>query len=222
MRIKILYILSIILLLGFSTKAQLCVSVDCKDTIRLPQTTVSLNSVVSSTLKVTSILWGVKSAPVATIIVSPSSLVTSASGLTTKGLYVFSFTAIAGNSTVVAYDSVVVVPALNVPPIAIINPSAASIRTTDSLTLSGSGSSDPDGTIVSYLWSTGATTSSIKIKGLNSGTYSYSLKVTDNSGASVSTTSVVTVTIPTASVVAIFYIAGKVITIYSDGTVTIK
>jgi hypothetical protein len=66
-----------------------------------------------------------------------------------------------------------------------------------SITLDGSGSSDPDGSISSYLWTkesgsggtiTSASSATTTVTGLSAGQYRFRLKITDNKGASVSDT----------------------------------
>ncbi|ULQ57956.1 PKD domain-containing protein [Flavihumibacter rivuli] len=76
----------------------------------------------------------------------------------------------------------------------------------NALTLSGSASSDPDGSIASYLWRqvsgpstatlTSANTVNLTASNLVRGNYSFSLQVTDNKGATGSTTVWVTVNQP--------------------------
>ena len=60
----------------------------------------------------------------------------------------------------------------------------------------GSASSDSDGTVVSYSWSFGATTATASNTFASAGTYSVTLTVTDNNGATDSLTNNVTVTAP--------------------------
>ncbi|MGN6407163.1 MAG: PKD domain-containing protein [Curtobacterium sp.] len=84
-------------------------------------------------------------------------------------------------------------------------PTASFTTTVDGLTVSadGSGSNDPDGSIASYAWTfgdgstaTGATASHTYTA---AGTYTVQLTVTDNQGATGSTTQSVTVSAPTSS-----------------------
>lgn len=75
----------------------------------------------------------------------------------------------------------------------------ADVTTTvnQAVTLSGAGSSDPDGTIASYVWNFGDGTSASGVTATKTyaaaGTYTVTLTVTDNIGASASDTAVVTV-----------------------------
>ena len=111
--------------------------------------------------------------------------------------------------------------AVNQPPI--VNPITTKtvFLPASSVVISGS-ATDPDGTISSYLWTqvsgpnnatlSGTTTSTLTASGLIEGSYSFRLSVTDNSGATSSTTAIVvvsfvsvnagspqTITLPTSS-----------------------
>ncbi len=82
----------------------------------------------------------------------------------------------------------------NKPPIAVAGPDRAITLPTDSVSLDGSLSSDPDGTISGYLWTkiSGPTFFTIDnpsatrtvVKNLAAGIYKFELKVTDNGGLS--------------------------------------
>jgi len=82
----------------------------------------------------------------------------------------------------------------NMPPIANAGPNQLTTLPTDSVSLDGSGSSDPDGTIVEWLWtkiSGPASFGIIKpsesktvVRNLAVGTYQFKLKVSDNGGLS--------------------------------------
>jgi thermitase len=90
--------------------------------------------------------------------------------------------------------------ALNSPPVANAGADQAVMDSdgndTESVTLNGSGSSDPDGSIVSYVWRDGATvvgmgaTASVS---LSVGSHTLTLQVTDNDGATAFDSVVVTV-----------------------------
>jgi hypothetical protein len=67
------------------------------------------------------------------------------------------------------------------------------------VTLDGSGSSDPDGSIVSYVWTEGGRQIATGVKptvSLSVGRHTITLKVTDNSGLTASSTIVITVESP--------------------------
>ncbi len=81
---------------------------------------------------------------------------------------------------------------VNQPPVAVITPGSQTVAAGTTLTLSAAGSSDPDGSIASYKWSTGETTSSISVT-VNA-TQTYTVTVTDNKGAT--STASVTLTVP--------------------------
>ena len=84
----------------------------------------------------------------------------------------------------------------NQPPVANAGP-AQSAQTLTSLTFNGSGSSDPDGTIASYAWTFGdggsASGMTVSHSYASAGTYTATLTVTDNLGATGSATAAVTI-----------------------------
>ncbi len=85
---------------------------------------------------------------------------------------------------------------VNQPPTAAMTSSCSNLA----CTFSGSGSSDPDGTIAWYAWTFGDGTTGAGVSPQHdyaaTGTYSIGLTVTDNDGATASTTGSVTVTSP--------------------------
>src|SRR5207247_7276758 len=84
----------------------------------------------------------------------------------------------------------------NRPPVANAGPDQTTSPGT-ALTLNGTGSSDPDGTITSYGWNFGdggsGTGATVSHPYATAGTYTATLTVTDNSGAQSSDTAVITV-----------------------------
>jgi hypothetical protein len=70
----------------------------------------------------------------------------------------------------------------NKPPVAVITPKTPVVGINQTLTLSAQDSSDPDGQIVSYLWSTGESTPTINISYPTGGFKTLSVTVTDNGG----------------------------------------
>ena len=95
----------------------------------------------------------------------------------------------------------VTVAASNQPPVAVIT-SLGTVEAGQVLTLDGSGSNDPDGTIVSYAWDfgDGTTGTGVQVDHVYAtpGTYTVTLTVTDDQGATGTDTKVITVTAPAA------------------------
>ena len=93
--------------------------------------------------------------------------------------------------------TVAAAPPVNEKPVAAIGTPVVDGRTVD---FSGAGSSDPDGTIVSYAWNFGDTTTGTGATPRRTytadGTYTVTLTVTDDDGATDTTTRQVTVTAP--------------------------
>lgn len=182
----------------------ICVSADCKDTIRFPQDTITLNGTVTSGEGVKSTLWTVR-VGTATID-SAAKQVTVARGLS-KGnqtLFVFLLTGTSNKGAAgTAFDSVVYVG--NKPPVAVTGPTIND--TTNTAFLSGSNSFDPEGFPVTYLWSqfSGPNTATFSsttmanpiVSNLVNGTYNFTLTVTDNGGLIGTATQIVNVSIVT-------------------------
>ena len=112
----------------------------------------------------------------------------------------------AGNPHVVYYDSGAVMYAtitINEPPVAIAGPDQTVI-VNEPVIFDGSGSSDSDGTIVTYAWNFGDTKTSSGMTTshtfTSAGTYTVILTVTDNGGLSGSDTTVIIVKTPTEAV----------------------
>jgi hypothetical protein len=200
----------------------ICVSVNCKDTVKYPQDTVTLNSIVTSGDGIKSTKWSVTSG-VATID-SPFALNTVARKLSSSGVYVFSLTAITNQgATATAFDTVIYIG--NKPPKAIVG--ANFTDTTNTAVLSGSNSTDPEGLPLTYSWiqSSGPNAATINtptmanplLSGLVNGTYVFTLTVKDSGGLTSSASQTVTVAIPVTLVKTV-----TVITKYwSDGTTTV-
>jgi len=89
------------------------------------------------------------------------------------------------------------------PPIAKAGSTQIITLPTDSVTLDGTASNDPDGSIITFLWRkisgppslavTNPDSAITKIKNLSPGVYSFELKVTDNEGLAAKDTMIVTV-----------------------------
>lgn len=133
-------------------------------------------------------------------IASPNSATTLISGLTT-GVYVYKLLQTDNQTGSIADTITITVNTLvpNQPPISLPTSSANGVPIIVGvpLTLIGTGSTDPDGTIVSYAWTkkTGAadavitnpTSATTTVTGLSAGSYTFTLTVTDNSNAATST-----------------------------------
>ena len=103
-----------------------------------------------------------------------------------------------GGASTSTTKQVTIASAPNQPPVAAFTTSTSALA----VSVDGSGSSDPDGTVSSYAWTfgdagtaTGATASHTYAA---AGTYAVTLTVTDNGGASTSTTKQVTIAAPPA------------------------
>lgn len=90
-------------------------------------------------------------------------------------------------------DEVIVNVIANVAPSAVISSSVDEVKEGGSITFDASGSSDSDGTIVQYSWSNGSISTSTEITYSDPGTYSVELTVTDDNGATSTTTYSITV-----------------------------
>lgn len=82
----------------------------------------------------------------------------------------------------------------NQAPVAVVTPNAATLSVGESLTLDAASSSDVDGNIVAYSWSTGETTPTITVNYTQVGTYSVSVTVFDDLQASDTTSTTISVT----------------------------
>jgi hypothetical protein len=172
-------------------------------TITLPSNTVTLTGSGSDTDgSIASYSWTKISGPSSYSIVSPSSSVTNVSGLA-EGVYQFRFTVTDNNGASASSDvEVTVNPENNISPVANAGTNQAIQLPANAVTLSGSGS-DEDGTISSYLWTKVSGPSSytivnpssaeVNISNLTEGIYRFRLTVTDDKGASASSTVLVTV-----------------------------
>ncbi|MFL0799072.1 MAG: alpha amylase C-terminal domain-containing protein [Agarilytica sp.] len=81
----------------------------------------------------------------------------------------------------------------NLPPTASVSPMNITIDVNESLTLDAFGSTDSDGSIISYSWSNGETGSAINISYSSAGTHTETVTVTDNEGETDSATATITV-----------------------------
>ena len=168
--------------------------------ITLPTNSTTLNGTASYDPEgITSYAWSYVSGPSQYTIVSPSLPVTALTNLV-AGTYKFKLTVtdnlgVASSATInVNVNS----NGVNQPPVANAGSDISITLPTNNTTLNGTASSDPDGTIASYAWSwvsgpsqysiTNAAAATTTLTNLAQGTYVFKLTVTDNSGASASTT----------------------------------
>ncbi|WP_343702997.1 PKD domain-containing protein [Chitinophaga sp.] len=171
-------------------------------TISQPANATQLNGGGSSDAdgSIASYAWTKISGPAATIS-QPGSAVTTITGLT-EGTYIFELV-VTDNQGATAADRVTVtvlkeVQQGNQPPVANAGPDQTINVNEEELLLIGSGSHDPDGSIVSYSWRqlSGPATVSILspgsiqtgIAGVIAGEYRFQLTVTDNKGATATAT----------------------------------
>lgn len=211
-------ILSILLLVSLNLHSQnICVSVDCKDTIKYP-VVISLNGLTQSTDGVKSRLWTVTKGA-ATI--SNSSVDSTFATTNADGLYIFQLTGTSNKGAIgTAFDSVVYVA--NKPPVAVVGQSIAS--TDGTAVLSGSNSTDPEGQPITFSWTqlSGPTTATISspamsnpiVSNMVNGTYVFTLVCTDSGGLKNSASQLVAVTM----VATVIKTVTTVVTYFSDGS----
>jgi hypothetical protein len=173
--------------------------------VTLPTNIANLNGSGSTDPdgSVTGYAWSQLSGPGTATIASGASASSGISGLI-QGVYVF-ILKVTDNAGATDVDSVKVTvnAAANQPPVANAGSSKSITLPTNSVSLNGSLSSDPDGSIASYAWVqnsgpstaalTGASTVSANAGSLIAGQYIFQLTVTDNSGASAKATVKITV-----------------------------
>jgi hypothetical protein len=162
--------------------------------ITLPTDYVTMaGSATDSDGTIASHVWTKYSGPSTYTITDANSYTTTITGLI-AGTYVFRLTATDDDGATHSDDMTVTVSATNIPPTANAGSGQSIVLPTSSVTVSGSGSLDSDGTIVSYSWSfiSGPNTPSITspssvstdITDMTvSGAYTFRLVVTDDDGA---------------------------------------
>ncbi len=163
--------------------------------IMLPATSLALDGSKSSDPDgtISGYAWSQVSGPSTATFSSKTSATPTVSKLV-AGQYIFQLT-VTDNSgaTATAQVKITVSPAANQPPSANAGSNQTITLPNNTVTLDGSNSGDPDGTIASYSWTkisgpssgtiASAGSSSTAINNLVQGTYLYKLTVTDNSGA---------------------------------------
>ena len=161
--------------------------------VTLPTNTASLNGSTSIDSDGSIVLYRWKKIAGSTATITDSTAVTTSVTNLVQGGFQFELT-VTDNSGGVGKDTVAVNVAslVNSLPIARAGNDIVITHPQDSVTVDGSASSDPDGTISAYAWTkingptefqiANATSSSSVIRNLKAGTYNFELKVTDNSG----------------------------------------
>jgi parallel beta-helix repeat protein len=163
-------------------------------TITFPTSTANLNGSLSNDPdgNITSYAWSKLSGPAQGTIVSPSSVTTTVNNLA-AGVYQFVLIVTdAGNLTDKDTVQVTVNAAPNQAPNANAGADITIILPTNTATLNGSLSNDPDGTITTYAWNklsgpaqgtiVSPTLASTAVNNLAAGVYQFVLTVTDNGG----------------------------------------
>lgn len=183
--------------------------------ITLPTNTVSLDGSSSSDPdgSITTWKWLKVSGPNGGNITSAAAAKTSVTALE-AGTYVFRLVLTDDDNAKDSTDvSVIVAEAVNQPPHANAGSDIRITLPTNTATLSGTGSSDPDGTITNWKWTkvsgpnggniTASGANQTTVTSLEAGTYVFQIKITDNDGASDSSTvSVIVADIPNTAPVA--------------------
>jgi hypothetical protein len=176
-------------------------------TITLPTNSVTLTgSGTESNGTIVSYTWVKTSGPAPGTLTTPGQAQTTVTGLV-QGVYTFRLT-VTDNSGITATDVITVTvnpdpTPVNQSPVAVAGPNQTTSAT--SVALDGSASYDPDGTITKYNWQqtsgaggvtiNGAGTATPNISGLTTGVYTFMLTVTDNAGATGSSSVTITVTL---------------------------
>ncbi|MCO5240357.1 MAG: PKD domain-containing protein [Chitinophagaceae bacterium] len=176
-------------------------------TITLPNNSITLDGSASTAPSGTidSYSWTKLSGPSGAVITSSGSAVTAITGLT-EGVYIFELNVTDNNGSGSTATVTVTVKAAPLPPVADAGSAQTITLPDNSVTLDGSASTAPSGTIDSYSWTklsgpSGAVITSsgsdvTVVTGLTEGVYIFELNVTDNNGYS--STATVTVTVKAA------------------------
>lgn len=214
----VLLILVLLLLAGICHAQSICVSVDCKDSVKYP-VVLSLNGIVTSADGVKSALWKVIQG---TATINNPNVDSTFAKAQTDGLYVFSLTGTSNKGAVgTAFDSVIYVA--NKPPIAQCGQSYNDTTTSGILTGNGT---DPEGGAITFLWQqvngpntaviTSPTFQNPLITNLITGTYIFSLTITDDGGLTSTCNQTVYVQLPVTLVKTVITTTKY----FSDGTST--
>lgn len=164
-------------------------------TITLPANSANLNASLSTDDgTISAYLWTKTSGPASGTITNANIVSTTVTGMV-QGTYTFTVRVTDNNgSSSTATKRVTVLPAIpppNQPPVANAGGNTTITLPTSTAPLNASASTDPDGTIVAYLWTkisggaatiTSATSAITTVTGLVAGNYTFRIKVTDNNG----------------------------------------
>jgi hypothetical protein len=221
---KLFFLLALLPVLAHAQSTTICVAVDCKDTLRAPVDTVQLNGSANGFVQVLSMGWK-QTVGAAASLDKANTPTTIARGLK-PGLYVFAFTYSVVGGSATLYDSVFVLPAAPAPT-AIIQPVSDVTLPYPAAILNAMGSFEPSGAPLSFAWKkiSGPANDTLAssgplafVRGLSAGKYIYQVTVSSANGSS-SAQVAFTVNPPAVTVVLTVTIAGKTITLYSDGTI---
>ena len=173
--------------------------------ITLPLNVVTLTGSGTGTngATISSYSWTKTSGPAAGTISIPLANTTLVTGLV-QGTYVFTLTVTDNHGLTAASNVTITVnPLINQAPVANAGSNTSITLPTNNTTLNGTGSSDADGTIASYAWSktsgpssytiANASAASTALSNLVQGVYVFTLQVTDNAGATASSSVTITV-----------------------------
>ena len=175
--------------------------------ITLPTTSSTLTGTASDPDgTITGVLWTYISGPTTPSITSPTSLVSTITGMSVAGSYTVEFKATDNLGAISTTQIAILVnPAANVPPTVNAGVDQSITLPTNSVNLLAV-ANDPDGTITGVLWNrvSGPTTFSItsatqlatSLTNLVQGVYLFQVRVTDNSGATARDTIQITVNPP--------------------------
>jgi hypothetical protein len=181
------------------------VSAGTAQTITLPVNSVTVTGTATdATGTISSYLWTQVSGPATATIANTSAISTNITGLIIAGSYVFQLKATDNNGlSGTGNVTITVNAALNQPPVANAGSNQTITLPTNTVSVNGSASKDPDGVIVSFNWTqisgpsqgtiANAASVSTTITNLVQGIYIYKLTVTDNGGATGSDTMTITV-----------------------------
>ncbi|HTN05782.1 PKD domain-containing protein [Agriterribacter sp.] len=173
-------------------------------TITLPDNSVSLDGSgsVAPSGTISSYEWSKTSGPLGGVITSPGSTATTVTGLV-EGEYTFELKVTDSNGSASVASVIVTVKAAPLPPVANAGIAQTITLPDNSVSLDGSGSTAPSGSISSYEWSkisgpsgeaiTSPGSTATIVTGLVEGVYTFELKVTDNNGITSTASVIITV-----------------------------